>query len=87
MRMFDQDGNLDADIQDALYEVGNVGLGMASITIGQILGMRVLLASPLVVPLESSRIEKYVTDVVSPKGHTKFGFFWNSRIRCRACCF
>ena len=75
MRMFDQDGNLDADIQDALYEVGNVGLGMASITIGQILGMRVLLASPLVVPLESSRIEKYVTDVVSPKGHTKFGFF------------
>ena len=70
MRMFDQDGNLDADIQDALYEVGNVGLGMASITIGQILGMRVLLESPLVVPLESSEIEKYVVDVVSPKVHT-----------------
>ena len=51
MKLFDQDGKLDEDVQDALYELGNVGVGMASITIGRILGVRVELAAPNVVPV------------------------------------
>ena len=41
MNLFDQDGRLDSDVEDALSELGNVGVGMASITIGRILGVRV----------------------------------------------
>ena len=51
MKLFDQDGKLDEDVQDALYELGNVGVGMASATIGRILGVRVELAIPNVVPV------------------------------------
>jgi len=51
MRLFDQDGKLDADVQDVLYELGNVGVGMASVTIGKLLGVRVELAAPNVVPV------------------------------------
>lgn len=50
MNLFDQEGNLDSDVQDALSELGNVGVGMASITIGRILGVRVELEAPNVVP-------------------------------------
>ena len=28
MKLFDQDGKLDEDVQDALYELGNVGVSM-----------------------------------------------------------
>lgn len=51
MKLFDQEGKLDEDVQDALYELGNVGVGMASVTIGRILGVRVELAAPNVVPV------------------------------------
>jgi len=51
MRLFDQNGKLDLDVQDALYELGNVGVGMASVTIGKLLGVRVELATPNVVPV------------------------------------
>ncbi len=50
MNLFDQDGNLDLDVQDTLSELGNVGAGMASITIGKILGVRVELEAPDVIP-------------------------------------
>lgn len=52
MKLFDQEGKLDSDVQDILYELGNVGVGMASITIGKLLGVRVELATPKVVPVE-----------------------------------
>ena len=51
MRLFEQDGKLDADVQDVLYELGNVGVGMASVTIGKLLGVRVELAAPNVIPV------------------------------------
>ena len=50
MNLFDQDGRLDSDVEDALSELGNVGVGMASITIGRILGVRVELEAPSVIP-------------------------------------
>lgn len=50
MKLFDQDGKLDSDVEDVLYEMGNVGVGMASITIGKILGVRVELETPKVIP-------------------------------------
>ena len=49
MKLFDQSGKLDADVQDILYELGNVGVGMASITIGRLLGVRIELVSPNVI--------------------------------------
>lgn len=51
MKLFSQDGKLDTDVQDVLYELGNVGVGMASITMGRILGVRIELASPNVIPV------------------------------------
>lgn len=51
MKLFGQDGKLDADVQDALYELGNVGVGMASVAIGRLLGVRVELETPNVIPV------------------------------------
>lgn len=51
MKLFGQDGNLDEDVQDILYELGNVGVGMASVAIGRLLGVRVELTSPNVLPV------------------------------------
>ncbi len=51
MEVFDQNGNLDSDVQEVLYELGNAGVGMASATIGKILGVRVALATPKVIPV------------------------------------
>lgn len=51
MEVFDQNGKLDSDVQDVLYELGNAGVGMATATIGKILGVRVALATPVVVPV------------------------------------
>ncbi len=50
MKLFDQEGILDADVMDALYELGNVGVGMASVALGKILGMRVSIDPPKVQP-------------------------------------
>ncbi len=33
-------GQLDEDVEDILYELGNVGVGMVSTTIGSMLGVR-----------------------------------------------
>lgn len=52
MNLFDQEGKLDEDVEDILYELGNVGVGMASITIGRLLGVRVELDTPNVVPVQ-----------------------------------
>ncbi|KAI4448688.1 CheY-P phosphatase CheC [Eubacterium plexicaudatum ASF492] len=51
MGLFDQDGKLDTDVQDVLYELGNVGVGMASITMGRLLDVRIELVSPNVIPV------------------------------------
>lgn len=50
MNVFDKNGLIDSDVQEILYELGNVGLGMASITIGKIIGLRMHIGVPAVVP-------------------------------------
>ena len=63
MRLFDQDGKLDADVQDVLYELGNVGVGMASVTIGKLLGVRVELAAPNVIPVTEVSEQTLLTSI------------------------
>jgi len=75
MKMFEQNGDLDADVQDTLYELGNVGLGMASVTIGKILGVRVMLESPVVVPLGGSQIKEFVMEAMRRGGGKEIGLF------------
>ncbi len=75
MIVFDNNGKLDADVQDTLYELGNVGLGMASVTIGRILGVRVFLESPTILPLSGGQIEEFVTGEVRDKAGENMGFF------------
>lgn len=40
MELFQGNGQLDEDVEDILYELGNVGVGMVSTTIGSMLGVR-----------------------------------------------
>lgn len=40
MELFQRNGQLDEDVEDILYELGNVGVGMVSTTIGSMLGVR-----------------------------------------------
>lgn len=51
MKVFDG-GNLNEDIADALYELGNVGVGQASTALGKMLGVGVSISIPKVVPVE-----------------------------------
>ena len=44
-------GYIDYEIKDILYEIGNVGLGMASITVGKIMGVRMHIGVPSIVPV------------------------------------
>lgn len=50
MKVFN-DGKLNADIADTLYELGNVGVGQASIALGKMLGVGVSISIPKVVPV------------------------------------
>ena len=51
MNIFDEEGLIDSDVQDVLYELGNAGLGSASITIGRIMGLRLQIGVPHVSPM------------------------------------
>lgn len=53
MVVFNQEGKLHEDVVDALYELGNVGMGMASIALGKILGVRVVIQPPTVMSVDS----------------------------------
>lgn len=48
MFVFNEEGYIDSDVQDVLYELGNVGLGMVSITVGKIMGVRMHIGVPTV---------------------------------------
>ena len=52
MFVFDEEGYIDSEVQDILYELGNVGLGMVSITIGKIMGVRMHIGVPSVVQVD-----------------------------------
>lgn len=67
MKIFDDEGLINSEVQEILYELGNVGLGMASITVGKIMGVRMHIGVPVVVPvneLPALKIEK-IDDEVS----------------------
>ena len=51
MKIFDSEGYIDSEVQEILYELGNVGLGMASITLGRIMGVRMHIGVPKVTPV------------------------------------
>ena len=63
MELFGRDGKLDEDVQDVLYELGNVGVGMASVTIGRLLGVRIELASPNVIPVTEVSDQTLLTHI------------------------
>ena len=46
MELFQGNGQLDEDVEDILYELGNVGVGMVSTTIGSMLGVRAEIGIP-----------------------------------------
>lgn len=58
MKIFDEEGFIDSDVQDILYELGNVGLGMVSITIGKIMGVRMHIGVPSVVQVNENLLER-----------------------------
>lgn len=51
MNIFNEEGLIDSDVQDVLYELGNVGLGSASVTIGRIMGLRLHIGVPYISPM------------------------------------
>ncbi len=63
MELFGRDGKLDEDVQEVLYELGNVGVGMASVTIGRLLGVRIELASPNVIPVTEVSDQTLLTHI------------------------
>lgn len=58
--VFDKEGVLDEDIQDTLYELGNVGVGMATGALGNIMGIRVKINTPEVFLIESDLFDKFM---------------------------
>lgn len=50
MKVFNEEGYIDSDIQDILLELGNVGVGSASIMMGKIIGMRMHIGVPQILP-------------------------------------
>ena len=60
MNIFNEEGLIDSDAQDVLYELGNAGLGSASITIGRIMGLRLQIGVPHIAPMNEKLAEKMV---------------------------
>ena len=52
MKLFQGNGQLDEDVEDILYELGNVGVGMVSTTIGSMLGVRAEIGIPVITKAE-----------------------------------
>ena len=60
MELFQGNGQLDEDVEDILYELGNVGVGMVSTTIGSMLGVRAEIGIPVITICSSFiRLWKY----------------------------
>lgn len=64
MNIFNEEGLIDSDVQDVLYELGNVGLGSASVTIGRIMGLRLHIGVPQIAPMD----EKLAAEMVNFDG-------------------
>ncbi|MCI8717365.1 MAG: hypothetical protein HFH64_04300 [Lachnospiraceae bacterium] len=50
MKIYDEEGYIDSDVHEILYELGNVGIGMASVTVGNMIGLRMNVGVPSIVP-------------------------------------
>lgn len=60
MNIFNEEGLIDSDAQDVLYELGNVGLGSATITIGKIMGLRLQIGVPKIAPVDKKLAEQMI---------------------------
>lgn len=60
MNIINEEGLIDSDAQDVLYELGNAGLGSASITIGRIMGLRLQIGVPHIAPMNEKLAEEMV---------------------------
>lgn len=58
MDIFDTNGLINSDVQDILYELGNVGLGRATITIGKMMGLRMNIGVPTIVPAKNISLKE-----------------------------
>lgn len=54
-------GKVDQEVADILYELSNVGVGMASVALGKMFGANISIGIPSVVPVEAN-IENIVRD-------------------------
>lgn len=52
MRIFSTSGKLSEDARDVLYEIGNMGAGTATIRLGEVRQMRIVLDSPKVITMD-----------------------------------
>lgn len=66
MDLFYGNGHLDEDVEDILYELGNVGVGMVSTVIGSILGVRAEIGIP-VVEKADMQIMEHINDTSTEK--------------------
>ena len=57
MKLYNTEGALIPDVQDALYELCNAGTGMVSITIGHLLNTRITISTPEVMSEEPETLK------------------------------
>ena len=67
MELFQGNGQLDEDVEDILYELGNVGVGMVSTTIGSMLGVRAEIGIP----------DMHIVEQIDKKQTEKIGIYLN----------
>lgn len=72
MRLFNGDGSLEEDVEDILYELGNVGVGMVSTTIGSILGVRAEIGIPVV-----TKADMHIMEHIQKNDTEKIGIYLN----------
>ena len=72
MKLFQGNGQLDEDVEDILYELGNVGVGMVSTTIGSMLGVRAEIGIPVI-----TKADMHIVEQIDKKQTEKIGIYLN----------
>ena len=72
MELFQGNGQLDEDVEDILYELGNVGVGMVSTTIGSMLGVRAEIGIPVI-----TKADMHIVEQIDKKQTEKIGIYLN----------
>lgn len=60
MKIINEEGLIDSEVSDILYELGNVGLGSASITLGKLMGVRMHIGIPNIVTVDEIEAKKLI---------------------------